>query len=275
MLAGELDFVGIVNPRSIDRIVATGKHAIFETKAGTYTDLVVRLDSAPGNNPDFVKALKYLFNREQMVQSIMIGRGVVANDQPVDPTNRFYFKGLPQRPYDPEKAKFHFRKSGVGSTPVPVVVSPAATASVEMGLVLQYAARQIGMNLDVRRMPADGYWSQHWMKHPVGFGAVNPRPSADVLLTSFFKSDAPWNESAWKNAKFDQLLVAARGETDTAKRARMYADMQVMINEGSGIGIPFFMSNIDAHSKRLKGLTPIPLGGMMGYAFAEYVWLDA
>jgi peptide/nickel transport system substrate-binding protein len=113
------------------------------------------------------------------------------------------------------------------------------------------------------------------MKHPVGFGAVNPRPSADVLLTSFFKSDAPWNESAWKNAKFDQLLVAARGETDTAKRARMYADMQVMINEGSGIGIPFFMSNIDAHSKRLKGLTPIPLGGMMGYAFAEYVWLDA
>jgi peptide/nickel transport system substrate-binding protein len=129
------------------------------------------------------------------------------------------------------------------------------------------------MNLDVRRMPADGYWSQHWMKHPVGFGAINPRPSADVLLTSFFKSDAPWNESAWKSEKFDQLLVAARGEPDTAKRAQMYADMQVMIHESSGIGIPFFMSNIDGHSKRLKGLTPIPLGGMMGYTFAEHVWL--
>jgi peptide/nickel transport system substrate-binding protein len=273
LLAGELDLIGSVNPRSIDRILATGKHAIFETKAGTYTDLVVRLDNAPGNNPDFVLALKYLFNREQMVKSIMIGRGVVANDQPIDPTNRFYFKGLKQRTYDPEKAKFHFQKSGIGGTTVPVVVSPAATSSVEMGLVLQYAAKQIGMNLDVRRMPADGYWSQHWMKHPVGFGAINPRPSADVLLTSFFKSDAPWNESAWKNEKFDQLLVAARGEPDTAKRAQMYADMQVMIHESSGIGIPFFMSNIDGHNKRLKGLTPVPLGGMMGYTFAEHVWL--
>jgi peptide/nickel transport system substrate-binding protein len=274
LLAGELDLVGSVNPRSIDRITGSGKHAIFETKAGTYTDMVIRLDSAPGNNPDFVKALKYLFNREQMVKSILIGRGVVANDQPVDPSNRFYFKGLKQRAYDPDKAKFHFQKSGIGSAAVPMVVSPAATNSVEIGLVLQHAARQIGMNLDVRRMPADGYWSQHWMKHPVGFGSVNPRPSADVLLTSFFKSDAPWNESAWKSEKFDQLLVTARGEPDIAKRAQMYADMQVMIHEGSGIGIPFFMSIIDGHSKKLKGLAPIPLGGMMGYTFAEHVWLE-
>jgi peptide/nickel transport system substrate-binding protein len=199
----------------------------------------------------------------------------MANDQPIDPTNRFFYKGLPQRPFDPEKAKFHLKRANIGSTPIPVVVSPAATNSVEMALVIQQAAQQIGLNLDVKRMPADGYWSQHWMKHAVGFGSINPRPSADVLLTSFFKSDAPWNEAAWKNEKFDQLLVAARGETDVAKRARMYADMQVMIHEDGGIGIPMFFSNIDGHTKRLKGLTPVPLGGMMGYGFAEHVWLDA
>ena len=185
------------------------------------------------------------------------------------------FKGLPQRAFDPEKAKFHLKRANIGSTPIPVVVSPAATNSVEMALVMQQAAQQIGLNLDVKRMPADGYWSQHWMKHPVGFGSINPRPSADVLLTSFFKSDAPWNESAWKSEKFDQLLVAARGETDLARRTQMYADMQVMIHEDSGIGIPMFFSSIDGHTKRLKGLTPIPLGGMMGYGFAEHVWLDS
>jgi peptide/nickel transport system substrate-binding protein len=113
------------------------------------------------------------------------------------------------------------------------------------------------------------------MKQPVGFGSINPRPSADVLLTLFFKSDAPWNESAWKNAKFDQLLVAARAETDEAKRKQMYADMQVMIHEGSGIGIPVFITILDGHTSKLKGLRPIPTGGMMGYNFAESIWLDA
>jgi peptide/nickel transport system substrate-binding protein len=275
LLAGELDLIGTVNPRSIDRVNASGKNVIFETKGVSYTDLIIRRDSGPGANPDFVMGMKLLFNREQMLKSIQLGRGVVANDQPIAPGNRFYYKGLPQRPYDPDKAKWHLQKAKLGGASIPVVASPAATNSVEMALVLQYAARQAGLNLEVRNMPADGYWSQHWMKHPVGFGNVNTRPSADSALTLFFKSDAPWNEAGWKNEKFDQLLVAARGETDAAKRAQMYADMQMMVNNDGGIGIPMFLSGLDAHNKKLKGLSPIPLGGMMGSNFAENVWLES
>ncbi|HTT09270.1 MAG TPA: ABC transporter substrate-binding protein [Burkholderiaceae bacterium] len=274
LLAGQLDLVSSVSPRSVERVMASGKHTIFETKALSYTDLIMRRDSSPGSNPDFVLAMKHLFNREQLLKSIQLGRGLVANDQPISPANRFYFKGLPQRPYDPEKAKFYLKKANLGSGPIPVVASPAATNSVEIALVMQYAARQIGLNLDVKRMPADGYWSTHWMKHPVGFGNINARPSADLALTLFFKSDAPWNEAGWKNEKFDQLLVAARAETDLAKRTQMYADMQAMIHNEGGIGIPMFISALDGHSSKLKGLVPIPTGGMMGNSFAEHVWLD-
>lgn len=275
LLAGQLDLVQAVSPRSIERVTATGKHAVYETKSVSYTNLIMRRDSSPGSNPDFVLAMKYLFNREQLLKSIQLGRGVVANDQPIATSNRFYFKGLPQRPYDPEKAKWHLQKANLGSAAIPVVASPAATNSVEMALVMQYAAKQIGLNLDVKRMPADGYWSTHWMKHPVGFGNVNARPSADLALTLFFKSDAPWNEAGWKNEKFDQLLVAARGEVDQAKRAQMYADMQVLVSNEGGIGIPMFISSLDGHNGKLKGLSQIPISGMMGSSFAEHVWLDA
>ena len=210
-----------------------------------------------------------------MKRTVALGHAVIANDQPIDPTNRFHFAGLPQRPFDPDKAKFYLQKANIGSAPIPVVASPAAQYSVELALVLQQTAQKAGLNLEVKRMPADGYWSNHWMKSPVGWGAINPRPSADTLFTQFFKSDATWNESGWKNEKFDQLLLAARAETDLAKRKKMYADMQVLVHEHGGIGIPLFLANIDGHSKKLKGLSPIPLGGLMGYAFAEHVWLEA
>ena len=36
-----------------------------------------------------------------------------------------------------------------------------------------------------------------------------------------------------------------------------------------------FLSALDGHSSKLKGLVPVPVGGMMGNAFAEHVWLDA
>ncbi|UUZ65503.1 ABC transporter substrate-binding protein [Polaromonas sp. P1-6] len=274
LLSGDLDLVGSVNPRSVQRVRDSAGHAIFETQAGQYTDLVMRRDGGPGANPDFVLAMKYMFDREQMKRSIALGHAVVANDQPIDPTNRFYFAGLPQR-LRSGQGQVPLAKANLGSAPIPVVASPAALYSVEMALVMQQTAQKLGLSLDVKRMPADGYWSNHWMKSPVGFGNVNPRPSADTLFTQFFKSDAAWNESGWKNEKFDQLLVAARAEIDNAKRARMYADMQVLVHEQGGIGIPLFLASIDGHSKKLKGLAPIPVGGLMGYAFAEHVWLEA
>jgi peptide/nickel transport system substrate-binding protein len=275
LLSGDVQLIGGVDPRSVRRIQQTPGHAVFETKSGYYTNLIMRLDQAPGNNPDFVLAMKYLFDRNQMRTAILRNYGVVGNDQPIDPSNRFHFAGLPQRPFDLDRAKFHFQRSGVGNTTLPVVCSPAAPNSVDMAQVMQQTASRIGMNLEVRRVPSDGYWSNHWFKHPIGFGAINPRPSADILLTLFFKSDAAWNESAWKRPQFDELLIAARTETDEAKRKQHYADMQVMIHESSGIGIPVFQSLLDAHSSRLRGLGAIPVGNLMGFDFAQHVWLDA
>jgi peptide/nickel transport system substrate-binding protein len=273
LLSGGMDLVGSVNPRSVARIKATPGFAIFETQSGQYSDLVMRKDTGPGQNEDFILAMKYMFDRQQLRKTVALDHAVVANDQPIDPTNRFYFAGLPQRAFDLDKAKFHLQKSGITGK-VPVVASPAALYSVEIALVLQQTAQKIGLDLDVKRMPADGYWSNHWLNSPVGFGNVNPRPNADTILTQFFKSDAAWNESRWKNPKFDQLLVAARAETDLAKRKQMYADMQTMIHQEAGIGIPLFLASIDGHSTKVKGLSPIPLGGLMGYSFAEHVWME-
>ena len=55
----------------------------------------------------------------------------------------------------------------------------------------------------------------------------------------------------------------------------MYWDMQALISERCGTSIPVFMNLIDGYDKRIKGNFPIPTGGLMGYSFAEYVWLDA
>ena len=158
---------------------------------------------------------------------------------------------------------------------MPLIVSPAATGSVDTALLLQQSAKQIGLKLDVSRLPSDGYWSNHWMKHPLSVGNINPRPSADVMFSQFFQSSAPCNESAWKNDQFDQLLLLARGETDDAKRSKMCADMQTLVHDHCAIGIPVFISNIDGVDRRIKGYGSKPLGGFMGFMFAEQAWLDA
>ena len=103
---------------------------------------------------------------------------------------------------------------------------------------------------------------------------TSPRPTRSRWQRSRGASDAPWNESGWKNERFDGLLIEARGETDEGKRKQMYGEMQVLIHEKGGIGLPLFASFYDGHTTKLKGLSQIPTGGMMGFGFAENVWLE-
>ncbi len=275
LLSGDVQLINGINPRSAPTVTAAPGYTLYESKTGHYTDIIMRDNLGPVKNPDFVLAMKYMLDREQIRKVAMRGFGIIGNDQPVQPSSRYYFAGLPQRAYDLDKAKFHLQKSGMAGMTLPVVASTAATGSVDMAQILQLSAQKVGLNLDIKRMPADGYWSNHWAKHPMSFGNISPRPTVDLMFTLFYKSNSPTNVSGWKNEQFDQLLDAARGETNEAKRKQMYGDMQVMTHEQCGVGIPMFIHSIDGFTNKLKGYGSHPLAGLMGFEFAENVWLEA
>lgn len=275
LLSGDIHLAAAINPRSVRLLDGVNGFALSTSNSGVYTDLNIRMDMAPGNNRDFVEGMKHLINREQIVKSALRGFGVIGNDQPVSPANVFHNTALKPKAFDPEKAKFHFQKAGVIGQSVEVITSDAANSAIDMAVIVQATAAQIGMKLDVKRVPSDGYWSNYWLKAPVHFGNINPRPTPDILFSLLYKSDAPWNESRFTSEKFDKMLVEARGSLDQTKRREIYNAMQVMVSEQAGTIIPAYISSVDAITTKMKGLEPNPLGGMMGYAFAEYVWLTA
>lgn len=272
LLSGDVHMICAVNPRSVRRINASPGHGILESKSGLYTNLIAAQDRLPTSNPHFVAALKYLMDRPLINRALFRNYGMIANDHPIPPFHPYFRNDLPQIALDLDKAKWHINKGGLNGVRLPIYASAAAEGSVDMASILQEYGSRVGLNFAVNRMPADGYWSTHWMKHPLGFGNCNPRPTADMLFSLFFKSDAQWNESRWQNARFDRLLVEARGERDESKRKTIYGEMQALVKHHCGIVIPAFISLLDGYDRRLKGLSPNPLGGFMGYTFAEHVW---
>lgn len=275
LLSGDVQMVNAVSPGSVKRVRASSGHAIMETKSGLFTDFVMRRDHPVTGNPDFVLAMKYLMDRELIKRALFRGFATIGNDQPISPLDPHFNPDIPQRHFDPDRAKFLLRRAGLLGTRLPVYVSPAANGSVDMGSVLQEHAAQIGLKFAVNRVPSDGYWSTHWMKHPLTFGNVNPRPTADMMFSLFFESKATSNESGWNNPQFDKMLIEARQATDPARRKAIYGDMQWLVHNQGGVGVPVFISLLDGYDRRLRGLFPIPLGGFMGYTFGEHVWWDA
>ncbi len=275
LLSGDIHLAGAINPRSIRLVDSQPGVWLQKSTSGNYTNLNMRMDMSPGDKMDFVTGMKYLLDREQIQKSALRGLAEIANDQPVSPASIYYNKALKAKAFDPEKAKFHFNKAGVMGQTIPVIASDAASSSVDMAVLIQQAAQGIGLKLDIQKVPSDGYWSKYWLKAPVHFGNINPRPTPDILFSLLYASSAPWNESQYKSEKFDKMLIEARGSLDEARRRAIYDEMQTMVADEAGTAIPVWISGVDAASNKLKGMRPNPLGGMMGYAFAEYVWLDA
>jgi peptide/nickel transport system substrate-binding protein len=274
LLAGDIHLAAAINPRSV-RLV-DGKEGVFlsKTTSGNYTNLNIRLDMAPGDKQGFVEGMKHLVNREQIQKSALRGLAEIGNDQPISPSNFYHNADLKPKAFDPEKAKFFFDKAGLLGQSIPVIASDAANSAIDMAMIVQAAGAEIGMKFDVQRVPSDGYWDNYWLKAPIHFGNINPRPTPDILFSLLYASDAPWNESQYKSEKFDRMLLEARGSLDEAKRREIYNEMQVMVSEEAGTIIPAYLSNVDAVSSKIKGLETNPLGGMMGYSFPEYIWLE-
>lgn len=271
LMAGDVDMVSNLDFRAIDVIGANPDATVWSVPSGSYPCIVCRTDVGPGTDRDFVLALKHLQQRERIVNTILRGQGTIGNDQPINAAYPEHCADLAQRPYDPDRARFHLERSGVQQAEIQV--AEISSGVTDMVLFLQQEARQIGLDLQVRRVPTDGYWSAVWMQAPLHVSDWNMRPTANIMMNIAFSPDADWNESHWRNERMGTLLNEARATTDTALKQELHCEMQGLVHEESGVIIPAHKNSVDGLSARVQGMTRNPMGTLGGSEWPEYVWL--
>ena len=212
----------------------------------------MRTDTAPFDNNDVRLALKYAVDREQMVKTILRGYGRVGNDHPISVANRYHANELPQRQYDPDKAKYHLKKAGITNTAFKFHAAEAAfKGAVDAGVLYREQAAKAGITIDVVREPNDGYWSNVWMKKPWSAVFWGGRPTEDMMFSTAYAKGAAWNDTFWDHQRFNELLVAARAELDEKKRRSMYVEMQSIVRDEGGVVVPMFSADLAAASDKI------------------------
>jgi peptide/nickel transport system substrate-binding protein len=272
--SGSIHLMNRADPRTAAQMQPNPPVQFFSISGGGHYCFPLRADTPPYDNNDLRLALKYAVDREAIVKTVLRGYGRVGNDHPVPPFDPFFAADIPQRPYDPDKAKFHLAKSGYSGPIVISVADVAFTGAVDAAQLFQASAAKAGITIQVDRVPNDGYWDNVWMKKPFAASYWSGRPTTDLLFALVYSSDAKWNETYWKRPRFDKLLAQARAELDTAKRKEMYREMQLMVHEDGAEIIPMFNNYLDAGVKRLRGFVPMPTFFMSGARAPEKVWLD-
>ncbi|MDC0949133.1 ABC transporter substrate-binding protein, partial [Gammaproteobacteria bacterium] len=249
LITGDVHSITSVDLKTMSLLQRNPKMAIDNTPSGSAVTLPMFCDVAPFDNVDVRLALKYAIDREDIVEKILFGTGSVGNDFHVSSNMPYFPESIPQRQYDPDKAKFHLKKAGMDSLTVDLSAADSVLpGAVDMCVLYGEHAKKAGITVNAVREPNDGYWSDVWLKKPFSFVKWGARPTPDNMFTLTYKDDAAWNESHWQNERFNELLLQAKGELNDTLRAEMYAEMCLLARDDGGTILPIFTNFVCARS---------------------------
>lgn len=253
LMNGDVHVIDRIDPKTVSLIERVPTIQIVEVAGTQHYTMPMRVTSAPFDNLDMRLALKYAIKRQELVDKILLGHGVLGNDHPISTSQQYHASDLPQREFDAEKAAKHYKKSG-HSGPIQLSTSDAAFAgAVDAAQLIAASAKEVGIEIEVVREPADGYWSNVWNKKPWCTCYWGGRPTEDWMYSSAYVADTEWNDTDWRDTpaakKFNEIVVAARAELDPDKRRAMYAETQQLISDDGGAIVPMFANYIDGASK--------------------------
>ena len=272
VVSGDIQLAATIEPKAFRQIEAANGVKLLSTPAALQVGICCLKNAAPGNNDDFVKGFQYIQDRERIVKRVLKGKGSVGNDTPIMAAHGPDFcSELPQREYDPDKAKHHFKKAGISSAEL--FVAPVTPGIEDTALLAQVNCAKIGFDLKLKKVPTDGYWGAVWMKEPLNVVTWNMRPTANSQMAIQFGPGAAWNDTFWNNERMGELLKLSLAETDPTKRHEMYCEMQTLIHNGSGMVIPAFTNINDAVSDKIMGMPSVPLGMLGACEWPEFIWM--
>lgn len=241
MLAGGIDLMVEVPPVSLSEFQGNsftvheqaGPHVwflILNAKEGPFTDVRVR------------QAANYAINKEAIVNDVLEGTAKVAAG-PTPPAFAWaYNEDLEPYPYDPSKARALIAEAGAQGAELTFYVTEGGSGMLDpvaMGTAIQADLEAVGFDVKIE--------TYEWNTF---LGKVNPglEGKADMAEMAWMTNDpdtlpflalrtAAWpendgfNSGYYSNPEVDKLLEAARATTNQGERARLYKEMQVIVQK--------------------------------------------
>ncbi len=251
-LSGEVHYINRADLKTIDLLKGAPDTELYNVSGFAHYTAPMHVNAKPFDDVNVRQALKWAINRQELVDKILFGYGSPGNDNPISSSMKFAVNPEPVYQYDPDKAKALLKKAGMENLKVDLSASDAAFAGgVDAALLMAEQAKAAGIEINVVREPNDSYWDNVWLKKDWCLCYWGGRPVADMFMSISLAAGAAWNDTNWKNARFNELLIQARAELDEKKRGEQYAEMQQLVHDDGGQVVLMYNNFVGALSTKV------------------------
>lgn len=217
--------------------------------------IYMRMDQEPFTDNRVREAMRLLADRPQLVEDCFFNYGTIANDL-FGKGVPYYDSSLPQRVYDPDKAKALLKQAGhPDGLNLTLYTSTVAPGMLESATAYAEQAKAGGVNIKLFQTPPSTYYGpQYYLKVP--FGQSNWQGTIPIMWSSSFTKTAPFNETAWNDPAWDKAFFQAEATQDPAKRQQIFNDLQSQLWNTGGYISWGDNYTVDATASDLQGMVP-------------------
>ncbi len=253
LLGGQIDFLPGLTRQQRTLLERSNRHSLWQVRTGNWRGMVFRTDVKPFDDVRVRRAVRMAVDRQALLNLVAgADGGVVGCDTPVSPVDQY--RSPKTCAQDIAGAKKLLAEAGYpNGIDVEVHTSTIESVWPTIAEAYQQQVAPAGIRVKVTPVPTDGYWTQIWMKKDVVMTRFNDRP-ADAILNEVYRSGTPWNESFFKDEKFDAMLDAARRELDAEKRKALYIAAQDYLSDNGGTFVAYHVVDNVATTVRVKDL---------------------
>ncbi|RLB94453.1 MAG: peptide ABC transporter substrate-binding protein [Deltaproteobacteria bacterium] len=276
LMTGQVDVINKPDRKTAHLLKRNPKLKLVDVPGGLLYTFPMLCDTKPYTDNNLRMAVKYSVDRQQMLDTILQRYGTLGNDHPIAPIVKYTASDLPQRQYDPDKAKFYLKKAGMEGYEFKLHTSDAVfSGALDAAQLWQEDAKKAGLKMQVVKEPKDGYWDNVWNKKPFSAAYWFARATADWIFTQTYSGTTPSNDMHWQHERFNKLLVEARAELNQKKRGELYFEMQKIVRDEGGVVIPAIANMVDATTKKVMFENPSGNLELDGLRFCERWWFDS
>jgi len=262
--AGSVDLVWNLPLESVDELKGNTALTVDSVPTSTWDGIVMNNKTKPFDDVRVRRAVLLALDKAQLAQFAVFGQGAPTHS-PISPRHPYFNKQLSLKP-DVAQAKKLLAEAGYpNGFPIQLHVPVGRPTRERMGIAVQQMLKQVGIQVDVVRMPYNRFQTEVSGKAPFYMDGYFTRPTLDTSTYPWYHSTGSWNTRMWhfSSKRIDELLDKARGTKDEKELAKLYQTFQEYAVEDVPGVIAYVMNFANAYRNNVKGFKTHP-----------YLWLD-
>lgn len=212
------------------------------------------------NNKNLRKAINFSVNREKIVKYILRGRGIPATNGPLPIGLPGYSKDTKGYSYNPDSAKFYFRKAGYpngkGLNLTLFISNDELQKSLAIALQNQFADFGVQMNIEqVMQSVLNSQQQYGELTFTRGNWGADYYDPENFMALFYGKNIIPFgpNKTGYRNSQADSLYELAMRIKDFDTRAKLYNEMEKIVIDDAAWVILYYNVRIYLLKKNISG----------------------